>query len=693
MKKHNKIIKITVCFTFLLTFLFNADILSAWINYGSDYACTLLHYRYIDHDWQKQKAVKFLFENAKYHRSYGRLQGENSEAETLRLKVDSICYDIYNRNGAETYRDSLKRVQQQMSELYDSIGYPKLAVEHSQYLNSEILTSEFLIEHIDHAFDVWATSPFARNLTFDEFKDMILPYCSVQGMGFHETGERLKKIFGKHILCHENDSIVGVIRNYNRTINALRDFELFKPRKYQAGIYDLYSNGLHDCVEVANYGCNILRSCGIPVTVEFNACYTDLIGRHYHCSVYNDVTDTWETFNPESSLPGDGDWAFAHTMNVYRMTYEARENTPYFLRNKDEVIPQILSDPCIKDVTSYIRKTTSIELPFHTNTENKLAYLATFNRDASGIMPVTWGIIDKDNKCVTFENVVDNAIYIPIFYDGRDCVSFAEPFYVTIKDGNAIVCKIPGINKDLGNTDMLLTRKYPRKKNMITVAENLVGGKFLGANNPDFSDAVILYEITEAPLPHFLEYNFDKIGKYQYYRFQASEENPHANISMLEWITSIDYAYENIAPATRPHILEPQDYEHDSTKVQLLDAPFGSSTWKSEYDGNMLTAPGAYPDITLRLKKRQIVTGVRFAPLNADNGINSGDTYELYYWENGWKLHSTIKAEYEYIQFKDVPQGRMYWLKNTTKGQEETPFVMVDGKQKFIYQDIIGWKH
>ena len=162
---------------------------------------------------------------------------------------------------------------------------------------------------------------------------------------------------------------------------------------------------------------------------------------------------------------------------------------------------------------------------------------------------------------------------------------------------------------------------------------------------------------------------------------------------MLEWITSTAYGYENVAPASRPHILGPMEYVHDSTKVQLLDAPFGSSTWKSEYDGNMLTAPGAYPDITLRLKKKQIVTGVRFAPLNADNGINSGDTYELYYWENGWKLHATVKAKYEYLKFNDVPQGRMYWLKNTTKGQEETPFVMVDGKQKFIYQDIIGWKH
>lgn len=693
MKRHKTIYSI-IAALFAILFLLNADIIFAWMNYGSDYAGTLFHYRYIDHNSQKQDAAKFLVENAKYHRSYGRLQGNNKKAAQLRLMADSLYSNITsNGKKREVQRDSLNKVQSVMREFYGTIGYPKLSVEHTQYLNNEFLTSDFLIEHIDNAFDVWEASPFASNLSFDEFKEMILPYSSVQGMGFHETGKRLNDIYSKYIIDDADSTLVDVIRKYNNTLQDMRRFELFKPRKEPAGIYDLYSNGLHDCVEIAEYGSRILRSVGLPVVVEFNACYLDLIGRHYHCNVYNDSTDAWSTFNPETSLPGDGDWAFAHTMNMYRITYEPQKNTPFFLRNENEVIPSILGDPCIKDVTSNYVETASLTIPFTKDTENDLAYLATFNRDAYGMMPVTWGVIDKKNKQVTFEHLRENAIYIPVFYDGRNCVSFAEPFYIKIKDGNAIINEIPGINESAGTADMLITRKYPRKKNMITVAENLVGGKFLGANKPDFSDAVVLYEIKNAPQPYFLEYDFGNIGKFQYYRFQAPAENPNANISMLEWITSTAYGYENVAPASRPHILEPMEYVHDSTKVQLLDAPFGSSTWKSEYDGNMLTAPGAYPDITLRLKSKQVVTGARFAPLNADNGINSGDTYELYYWENGWKLHATVKAEYEYLKFKDVPQGRMYWLKNTTKGQEETPFVMVDGKQKFIYQDIIGWKH
>ena len=56
------------------------------------------------------------------------------------------------------------------------------------------------------------------------------------------------------------------------------------------------------------------------------------------------------------------------------------------------------------------------------------------------------------------------------------------------------------------------------------------------------------------------------------------------------------------------------------------------------------------------------------------------------------KQHATVRAEQEFFLFKDVPQDKMYWLKNISKGREETPFIMVNGEQIFIYKDIIGYK-
>ena len=104
----------------------------------------------------------------------------------------------------------------------------------------------------------------------------------------------------------------------------------------------------------------------------------------------------------------------------------------------------------------------------------------------------------------------------------------------------------------------------------------------------------------------------------------------------------------------------------------------------------MQTAPGAYPNITLTLDEPQIVTAVRFAPLNADNGIKNGNVYELFYWEDGWKSCGIKAAKYEFIEFKDVPINKIYWLKNHTEGKEEMPFIIVDDEQKFIYSNIIS---
>lgn len=164
---------------------------------------------------------------------------------------------------------------------------------------------------------------------------------------------------------------------------------------------------------------------------------------------------------------------------------------------------------------------------------------------------------------------------------------------------------------------------------------------------------------------------------------------------MLEWVTSAKYGYGNTLPASRLHALNAGDTLrcNDASMVKLLDAPIENMQRNAEYDGNMQTAPSYYPDITFRLKEPQVVTAVRFAPLNADNGITSGDTYVLYYWADGWREVATTTARYEYLTFTDVPAHRLYWLRNLTEGKEEQLFVIdAEGRQRFVYSDVMDVK-
>ena len=655
----------------------------------------LLHYRWVDRDRQKLEAARFLIDNMPYHRGKGQLVHVPKEMERWRREADSL-YASVRLTGMEEkdWKDSLKRLQKKRRTLLKDSVMQEAIIDDEWFEDIQCLSYRFLVDHIDNAFRMWKRSVFARNLTFEEFKEYLLPYRSVADYGFHVSGKEWQEWFGRYVPVDGTATLREAVRGYNQVANGVQGLNGRNRREVPAGEYDFYASGKIDCVDIAHYGCNILRACGLPVVVEFNMSYLSLPGRHYHCDVWYDAKEEWRTFNAQSALPGDRDWAFKQVTNVYRMTYGVRKNTPYFLKNPGEQVPELLNDPCIEDVTSNLRETVALTVPCRVPKTNRLAYLATFHKESGGLIAVTWGTVKEECDSVTFKYVLPNVLYFPVCYTADGMKAAGEPFYVKLKDKRVEIHALPGIQIDGQERETLvLRRKYPRKSKMVKVADELVGSRFLGANKKDFSDAVVLYEIKEPPVPYFRDYPLSRTGRFRYYRFQASKKHPKANISMLEWISPAKLDYANAMPATRPDILQPADtvcLEREQNWVKLLDAPWKNMVKKAEYDGNRQTAPKAHSNITLRLKEPQIVSRVRFAPLNADNGIRGGEWYRLHYWEqDGWQSAGVVQADYEYVVFNDVPAHKLYWLENLTTGREEMPFVMINGEQRFLYGDII----
>lgn len=55
--------------------------------------------------------------------------------------------------------------------------------------------------------------------------------------------------------------------------------------------------------------------------------------------------------------------------------------------------------------------------------------------------------------------------------------------------------------------------------------------------------------------------------------------------------------------------------------------------------------------------------------------------YELYYWESGWKKHSSAIAKAKCLRFSDVPDNSVYIVKETGSNFRETrPFIISSGK-------------
>ena len=59
----------------------------------------------------------------------------------------------------------------------------------------------------------------------------------------------------------------------------------------------------------------------------------------------------------------------------------------------------------------------------------------------------------------------------------------------------------------------------------------------------------------------------------------------------------------------------------------------------------------------------------------------STDTYELFYWQDGWISLGKKQPDGDSVVYDNVPIKALLWLRDLTKGREERPFTYENGKQ------------
>lgn len=654
----------------------------------------LRHYGWRSRDSLQFKAACFLIENMKWHYSTKEIERIDPRFEWFCRIADSAYLAVRQEVGSSL--DSLNRCENLMKKrfkwLTDSVRkchFEESEVVHGTFPDLGSVDSKFLIGHIDNAFRQWRQSPFARGLSFDEFCEYLLPYRSLRGYPLTAPGDVLAGKYEQFVCTDSTETLPQHIRRYNRRIAAGRNLLGWRTIK-DFGIYNLSFRG-HDCIDVAVWGADILRSCGIPVKVEYCDAYRSFAGRHFYC-VARDSAGKWQGFSAETEVPAPGKWNIGSMMNVYRWYYGAQEDSPYFLRREGEPLPSVFASPCIREITAERAEVARVSLPFPVKTPNRLAYLAAFQARRE-VAPVTWGVIDTLRGEVSFDNTMFSRLYFPVYYEGEELRAFGDPFYIERDTSLAEGFRLHVFHTDTSDKrDVLLTRKFSRKPNMVRIARELVGGTFIGANRYDFSDARVIYTIKTPPEPGFQDYVLPRPVEFKHLRFRSPDAHPHAHVGTVEYLTDKKYGYTNVMAPVPLTICSPADTADTGLGkqwVKLMDAPWEKMKRRPEADGNMQTAPSAYRMITMRLKKPQKICRIRFAPKNADNGIHRGEEYELFCWDGEWRSLGYQVPAYEYLEYHGVPQGALLWLRNYSAGKEEMPFVMQEGKQVFLYPDII----
>lgn len=276
----------------------------------------------------------------------------------------------------------------------------------------QALDGGFVRRVVDHAFALRERSPWARQLSFADFCEYVLPYRVIGSYPLVTDPASVDSLFASILRADTAQSPVDVAARYNHYVVWLRRTGGKYPFRTNSGLPELLYWGNHDCVDIAHYGGLALRAAGIPVAVEYNSAYRLFEGRHFMVAVRL-ADGTWCPFSPEYSTPYAGSGDFSSCLNLYRLHFGQQADNPFSLRAPGEPLPAGLDDPCIEDVTACYLPLGRVTLPVPSVVprSRRLAYLATF-RGSEGVLAVTWGRIDSLTRRVTFGRVVGDNLYL-----------------------------------------------------------------------------------------------------------------------------------------------------------------------------------------------------------------------------------------------------------------------------------------
>ena len=105
-------------------------------------------------------------------------------------------------------------------------------------------------------------------------------------------------------------------------------------------------------------------------------------------------------------------------------------------------------------------------------------------------------------------------MYLPVVFENALIVPKSEPLIVSQSGYRYLQADT------LIREKVIMTRKYPLNNRIIGFAKSMTGGIFEGANKPDFSDAELLYEISDIPESRMQKISINPIKPYRYIRYR-----------------------------------------------------------------------------------------------------------------------------------------------------------------------------
>lgn len=705
----NRIYLFLVCFTAAFTELqaqqlYPPQVEESLSKAGSNRTSLESVLKHYQKDKERYAAACYLIANMPMHSQAGKIVWYDPKIDSILNHNDQAYYNlIKGTSGDEQEKDPLhERIRlaaQSSAKLLERLKLKEPQIIEHDMPDIATLNGEYIQKIIDQAFSLRNRIPRLKSMPLHDFFEYILAYSAIPDYPLISDKIALHDTFDKYLQVDTAQTARCISERYNRAIWWLGHWGGTYPFENTLGWRELFftSTG-HDCVDIANYAAMIYRACGWPAAVEYNTAYKVFSGRHFNLAIpskdwhnqwnaYND----WQSFSPQSELPQEAGKRFHKCLNIFRLHFAPVADCPYTLKSADEPIPQELESPFIEDVSHLYTSTAKLELPLSQDIPNtyQLAYLASFT-PRSGLTAVTWGKIDRKNKKITFEHVVTDHIYFPVYITAdHEIMPFAAPFKIdaVTKPHLTVTSRSPYYHVLLSGAPSTmvattLERKFPRKPHLYEQAKRAVGTYIIASDSPNFTHADTLATLSFVPDDVWTDLPLHPTHPYQYYRVCAPANDPYIHMAEIQFLSLKSRKYANTISPTMVD---------SSLYLRLMDEPLEKCKWKAEYDGNYQTAPDRWPNVTLKLQEPQYVDRIHFMIKNADNHIRPHHYYTLYQWTSkGWELFSQGEAKDESLPKLPLYTNRLYWLSDITEGNEELPFLISkDGKQIFPHEWLL----
>lgn len=518
----------------------------------------------------------------------------------------------------------------------------------------DAVQADSLIFTLEESFKIKDSSPFLKQYSFEQFLEYILPYrISNEPMEFYWKTDCKKYYFSQGT----NDIIKAAEEiNSQVQLNLSPQFYGDNLKSYST----LMKDGYGKCDDRTNLLTMALRANGIPAAYEFVPNWGSSNNGHSFVSIILPDGKIHSLQNTDK-ITGDS-YLSRKTPKIYRKTYKYTNED-----NISESLPELFRQEDVLDVTElHAIGHNNVNLSIKSK-NSKYVYLSVFTTS-------TWKVVAQsttgkflnvgtgtrftsDDNLFEGVNLGNGIVYLPVEFTNQNIKPIGHPIIVS---DSCITEIIPNTTE---KETVILYRKYPLNNRIVNFARSMVYGYFEAANKADFSDAREVYRIINIPESRLQNIKIQLDKPYRYVRYVR----PRGTFSIAEFaLLDENGEHINFKPIACNAIMEDKDMMKifDSNPLSYYEVNGGVDLW-----------------IGADMKKAKKIQFLQFAPRNDDNAISPKDCYELFYWNDKWiSLGQKVASDF-CIQFDNVPKDALLWLKDLTKGHEERPFTIKNGKQ------------